>query len=644
MNSDVIHYLPDTVANQIAAGEVIQRPASVVKELVENSIDAGATSITIVVKDAGRTLIQIIDNGCGMSPTDARMAFERHATSKITTASDLTTLRTMGFRGEALPSVAVISQVDLRTMRRGDTVGTRLRICGEKFEGTEPVSTVPGTNIMVKNLFFNVPARRKFLKKDSIELGHIIHEFERQALVNTGVEFALIHNDVAIHQFPAGNLKQRIGALFGKPMENQLAPVATKTSLVKITGFVSQPKFAKKRGQQQFFFVNGRYMRHLLFHKTILRCYEHLVPAGSQPSYFINFELDPATIDVNIHPQKYEIKFEHELAILQILEAAVRETLGNSQGTATLDFDSDDAPEIPLFAPDNTADVPSDDAGGDFGGSDFGGGFGYETFRTDDIAPAAGPAPRVTAPRAGGQTAPQADWEKLYENFARRREQGYADMTVPPEAPEPPALGSGLVDGLFSAESLDEEGATPCFQLAGKYIVTTTSGGVMLIHQHRAHVRILYERWLRLLSERKVESQQLIFAEDLELPAAQGAVLSANAAILEGLGFKVTPNGGSRWSIVGAPALPARVSPGESLMAVLDELSARDEADADSLRAPAALAMARSAAVKAGQLLKISEMENIIAELFRCEAPNHTPDGLTVLTIISNDDINRLFQ
>ena len=627
MNSDVIHYLPDTVANQIAAGEVIQRPASVIKELVENSIDAGATSITIVVKDAGRTLIQIIDNGCGMSPTDARMAFERHATSKITTANDLSTLRTMGFRGEALPSVAVISQVDLRTMRRGDTVGTRLQICGEKFEGTEPVSTVPGTNIMVKNLFFNVPARRKFLKKDNIELSHILREFERQALVNTGVEFSLIHNDVPIHQFGASNLKQRIGALFGKPMESQLASLSTETSLVKITGFVAQPKFAKKRGQQQFFFVNGRYMRHLVFHKTIMRCYEHLVAAGSQPSYFINFELDPSTIDVNIHPQKYEIKFEHELAILQILEAAVRETLGNSQGAATLDFDSADAPEIPLFAPDLSADVPADDAG-DFGFATFG----------DNKEPTAAAIP----PRQSAHT-PTNDWEKLYDNFERRRSEGLNAMTPPPVAEEAPELGSGLVDGLFASDTADDI-ASPCFQLGNRYIVTNTSGGLMLIDQHRAHIRILYERWMRMMTDRKMESQQLIFAEDLEIPASRSAVIAANKDIIECLGYKIENNGSSRWSIVAAPALPARVSPGESLLAVVDELATRGTADGEALRAPAALAMAHSAAVKSGQPLKVSEMENIIAELFRCEAPNHTPDGLVVMTIISGEDINRLFR
>ena len=307
MNSDVIRLLPDSVANQIAAGEVIQRPASVVKELVENAIDAGATAITIVVKDAGRTLIQVIDNGCGMSPTDARMAFERHATSKISSASDLYSLHTMGFRGEALASIAAVAQIDMRTMRRDDKIGTRLTVSESRFEAQEPVVCAPGTNLMVKNLFFHTPGRRRFLKKDSVELSHIMHEFERMALVNTTVEFTMIHNDTTLHKFMSGTFKQRIGSLFGKNLESQLAPVGTDTSLVKICGFVGMPRFAKKRGAPQFLFVNGRHMRHPLFHKAIVKCYEQLIAADTQPSYFVNFEVEPDTIDVKIPPQKHEI-------------------------------------------------------------------------------------------------------------------------------------------------------------------------------------------------------------------------------------------------------------------------------------------------------------------------------------------------
>ena len=354
MNNDVIKLLPDSVANQIAAGEVIQRPASVVKELVENAVDAGATRIQIILKDAGRTLIQVVDNGCGMSATDARLAFERHSTSKISDASDLFSLHTMGFRGEALASIAAIAQVDLRTMRHGDSIGTRLLINGSKVESQQPEACAPGSNMMVKNLFFNVPARRKFLKKDSVELSNIMHEFERLALVNTHIEFTITHNDVVLHQLMGGALLQRIGMLFGKSIEKQVLPVVTDTSIVKIDGFVSRPENARKRGALQYFMVNGRNMRHPYFHKAVMTCYEQLIPAEEQPNYFINFTVDPETIDVNIHPQKHEIKFENEQPIWQIIVAAIKEALGRFNAVPSIDFDMADAPDIPVFNPDAT--------------------------------------------------------------------------------------------------------------------------------------------------------------------------------------------------------------------------------------------------------------------------------------------------
>ncbi len=357
-DSDIIKLLPDSVANQIAAGEVIQRPASVIKELVENSIDAGATSIQIIIKDAGRTLIQVVDNGSGMSPTDARMAFERHATSKISSADDLYVLHTMGFRGEALPSIAAVAQIDLRTMRRGDTVGSRLLISESHFEGQEPAPCVPGTNLMVKNLFFHMPARRKFLKKDSVELSHIMHEFERLALVNVDVAFSIISNGTTIHQLPAGTLKQRIATLFGKSVGSQLIPVETETTVVRISGFTGQPHAARKRGAPQLFFVNGRNMRHPYFHKAIMSCYTELIQPDTQPAYFINLEVDPATIDVNIHPQKHEIKFENEQAIWQILSAAIRQALGKANAAGAIDFYADQAPDIPVFLPDASTEMP----------------------------------------------------------------------------------------------------------------------------------------------------------------------------------------------------------------------------------------------------------------------------------------------
>ena len=409
--SDVIRLLPDSVANQIAAGEVIQRPASVIKELVENSVDAGATHIQIILKDAGRTLIQVVDNGCGMSDTDARLAFERHATSKISQAADLFALNTMGFRGEALASIAAIAQVDLRTMRRGESVGTRLIINGSKVESQEPEACQPGSNMMVKNLFFNVPARRKFLKKDSVELSNILREFERLALVNPELEFTLVHNDSVLHQLLRGSLKQRIGDLFGKSLEKQIIPVETETSIVKVTGFVGLPECARKRNALQYFFVNGRNMRHPYFHKAVMQCYEQLIPSDEQPNYFLNFEVAPDSIDVNIHPTKNEIKFENEQSIWQILVAAIKESLGKFNAVPSINFDAEDMPDIPAFTPDANAQhgIELD--------------LSYNPFASTPVS---------STPKSSGGGTPSSwrretnavtgDWEKLYANFTGKRD------------------------------------------------------------------------------------------------------------------------------------------------------------------------------------------------------------------------------
>lgn len=618
MNSDVIRLLPDSVANQIAAGEVIQRPASVIKELVENAVDAGATAIQIILKDAGRTLIQVVDNGCGMSPTDARMAFERHATSKISSATDLYSLHTMGFRGEALPSVAAVAQIDLRTMRHDDTIGTRLLISESKFESQEPASCVPGTNLMVKNIFFHMPARRKFLKKDSIELSHILREFERLALVNTNIDFTLIHNDVTLHQFRAGTLKQRIGALFGKNLESQIAAVSTETSLVKIDGFVGLPRFAKKRGAQQFLFVNGRNMRHPFFHKAIMKCFEQLIAPDSQPSYFINFEVDPSTIDVNIHPQKHEIKFEHEQAIWQILEAAIRETLGKTQAAGALDFDFNDAPDIPVFDPAAEAAMamPKEDFDA--------------AFNPFKAAPAEEPALHAPASSAGISWRPSAmnrpaqDWDKLYESFSNRRESAYNEQPAAiPDEPE-----------IFKVEA----DSPTCMQLQNSYIVTGTHSGLMVISQRRAHIRILFERYSAMLAEGRMASQTLIFPEDLEISASQGALLTELLPKLEDMGFGLTPDTATRWSIKAVPAPLASVNSAELLVSLIAEAESNPSA-AESLSRPLAAAMARSAAIKAQQPLSAREAEAIVADLFRCAEPSYTPDGLPVMTLIATEDI-----
>lgn len=644
MNNDIIRLLPDSVANQIAAGEVIQRPASVIKELVENAVDAGATAITIILKDAGRTLIQVVDDGCGMSPTDARMAFERHATSKIKAAEDLFNLHTMGFRGEALPSVAAVAQIDLRTMRHGDSIGTRLLISESKFESQEPATCVPGTNLMVKNLFFHMPARRKFLKKDSIEMGHVMREFERLALVNTDIDFTLIHNDMTMHQFRRSSLKQRIGALFGKNVESALAPVATETSLVKIDGFIGMPRAAKKRGAQQFFFVNGRNMRHPLFHKVVMRCYEHLIAPDAMPSYFINFQVDPSAIDVNIHPQKNEVKFEQESAICQILEASVRETLGKTQAAGALDFAGDEAPDIPLFDPAVSPVNPDEP---------FDENFNPFNMQPDDVPSfngswqdlSAGSVEQANPVHSTVKHAPQ-DWQKLYDNFNRERSEAYSEGGFRPASDNlPDSTPAAVGEGLFEASDMaDDVQPQDFFQFRNSYIVMGSRSGVMLISQRRAHIRILFERYLGALEEGAVASQNLLFAEEVNLSPSQSAVLEANMRSFNSFGFSFTRGDSDRWCVSAVPAPMCGTNPVQVILAMLDEMADTEDVTPQQILSPLALAMAQASAVRESQPLSKTEIDALIADLFRCAEPSYTPDGLPVMSIVGNDEIVSRFS
>lgn len=636
LEEDIIRLLPDSVANQIAAGEVIQRPASIVKELVENSIDAGATSIEIIIKEGGRALVQVVDNGKGMSPTDARMAFERHATSKIAAADDLAKLRTMGFRGEALPSIAAVAQIDLRTMRPGDHVGTRLLIAGSKVEGQEPTACPPGTNMMVKNIFAYLPARRKFLKSESVEFSHITHEFERLALVNTDVDFTLVHNDVTLHQLHRSSLKQRITALFGKAIGHQLIPVETESSIVRISGFVTLPQYARKRGAHQYFFVNGRNMRHPYFAKAILNCYSELSSAGTQPGYFINLEVDPERIDVNIHPQKHEIKFEDEQSIWQILSAAVKEALGKANASGAIDFDTDDAPDIPFFDPDAVGLEPGADVDPN-----------YNPFDTQ----------RSFTPSV------DKDWQKLYEDFTARAAQdmpapgddsttlvasrlgGNAEgveavrsrlNAVPDVAPPPPDVDLGLGVEVPKSES-------SIFTLHNRYIVSPTRSGLMLVDRHRAHVRVLYEKFCRRLSEGNVESQQLLFPEAVEVSASGSVALQTFSKELADLGFDMAFLGDNTWNITAVPSMAAGANAGELLMRLVEQLDLSGEAR-ESLIRPVAISMARAAAVKSDTVWSRSETESLLFELLALPTPDFTPDGLTVIRTITHQQLDNMFE
>ncbi|MBD5355000.1 MAG: DNA mismatch repair endonuclease MutL [Bacteroides sp.] len=628
--SDVIRLLPDSVANQIAAGEVIQRPASVIKELVENSIDAGATAITIILKDAGRTLIQVIDNGCGMSDTDARLAFERHATSKIRRADDLFSLSTMGFRGEALASIAAIAQIDLRTMLKGESIGTRIVINGSKIESQEPEACAQGSNLMVKNLFFNVPARRKFLKKDSVELSNIMREFERLALVNIGVDFTIISNDVTLHSLRRGSMKQRIADLFGRSLDKQIVPVDTDTSIVRISGFIGLPEYARKRNVLQFLMVNGRNMRHPYFHKAIMQCYEHLIPADVQPNYFINLTVDPETIDVNIHPTKSEIKFENEQAIWQILTATVRESLGRFNAAPAIDFDVDEAPEIPVFSPDSAADheVELDE--------------GYNPFaqpsRSSRTSALSGDD-EVASPRSKTESSLNfsrsserfQDWEKLYDDFVKKRDDGYASMIESKvNAPE---------------AELEMDTAAPVsatLQLKQTYILTPSRDGLMIIDQHRAHKRILYDSYITKVRERAFVCQRTMFPEVVELSPSQDAVLADVLPSLEELGFSLAPLGDHSWSINGVPSVLIGANPRDTLLGMIECVTETGEDLASSLHERIALSMAGSSAIRRGQTLSATEMDKLISDLFRLPTPARTPDGKTIFTIVNLDDIAKM--
>lgn len=638
--SDIIRLLPDSVANQIAAGEVIQRPASVIKELVENSIDAGATSVTIVIKDAGRTLIQVIDDGCGMSDTDARLAFERHATSKISRAADLFSLSTMGFRGEALASIAAIAQVDLRTMQKDATIGTRLLISGSKVESQQPEACAPGSNLMVKNLFFNVPARRKFLKKDAVELSNIMREFERLALVNIGVDFTLISNDTTLHALRRASLKQRIADLFGKSLGRQIIPVETDTSIVRINGFIGLPENARKRNPLQYFMVNGRNMRHPYFHKAIMQCYERLIPAEEQPNYFINLTVDPDTIDVNIHPTKNEIKFENEQPIWQILSAAVRESLGRFNAAPAIDFDVEDAPEIPAFTPDISAthEVELDDSYNPFARptGDARRASKLASLPDDDDDNIFYPTPTATSGRSAGghKSANFQDWEKLYDDFVRKRDDGYASIV------------ESKVNTPDAQEELEMETdsiAPATIQLKNSYILSPSREGLMIIDQHRAHKRILYESYLSKAREHTFVCQSTMFPEAVELSGAQDAVLCDIAPELENLGFNIAPLGDNTWSIMGVPSILKDANPRDTLLGMIENITESGEDLATGLHERLALSMARSSAIKRGQSLTAAEMDKLISDLFRLPSPGLTPEGNTVFTIINIDDISKLF-
>ena len=642
--SDIIHLLPDSVANQIAAGEVIQRPASVIKELVENAIDAEAQEIHVLVPDAGKTCIQVIDDGKGMSETDARLAFERHATSKIKEAADLFALRTMGFRGEALASIAAVAEVELKTRKADEELGTRIMIAGSKVETQEAVSCPKGSNFSIKNLFFNIPARRKFLKANSTELSNILTEFERIALVHPEVAFYLYSNDSELFNLPVMPLRQRILAVFGKKLNQHLLSVDVNTTMVKVSGFVAKPETARKKGAHQYFFVNGRYMRHPYFHKAVMDAYEQLIPAGEQISYFIYFDVDPANIDVNIHPTKTEIKFENEQAIWQILSAAVKESLGKFNAVPSIDFDMEGMPDIPAFDQTRPIEPPRVHYNSDF-----------NPFKT---------SPASSSSYSGGSySRPKVDWEGLYDGLekaskmnAPMEEEPFVDETnwasapVSTDMPEErmpyvseTEMAPSSPAPLYANESAVEKGAQH-FQFKGRFILTSVKSGLMLIDQHRAHIRVLFERYMSQIRQKQGVSQGVLFPEIVQLPASEAAVLESILEDFSAVGFELTPLGGGSYAINGIPSGIEGLNPVELVRNMVHTAMEKGSDVKEEVQTMLALTLAKAAAIVYGQVLSNEEMVNLVDSLFACPTPNYTPDGRTVLSTIKEEDIEKLFS
>ena len=632
--SDIIHLLPDSVANQIAAGEVVQRPSSVIKELVENSIDAGATQVQVIVEDAGKSLVQVIDNGKGMSETDARLAFERHATSKISEAKDLFALRTMGFRGEALASIAAVAQVELRTRAADKDLGVSIIIEGSRVVDQQPVNCPVGANFAVKNLFFNIPARRKFLKSNQTELSNILTEFERIALAHPETSFSLHSGGAAMMNLPAGNFKQRILGVFGKRLEAKLIPVEVKTTLINISGFVGVPSASRRKNAQQFFFVNGRYMRHPYFAKAVQTAYERLIPDGEQVPFFLNLEVAPEKIDVNIHPTKTEIKFEDETPIWQILLAAVREALGKHGVVPSLEFNTEGRPDIPVFTPGgNDVPAPQIEVNPD-----------YNPFAT---------SPSYLSGKGGGvggssytyNNKPAVDrhWQNAYAAaFPDKKETDFGEM------PDLPADQDAPAAQMFQSLPSEEQGEmkkseTDYFQFRGQYIITPVKSGLMLIDQHRAHVRILYDRFMARFADKPSVTQRLLFPQRLTLPPSEAVAFEKMMQDLQSVGFEVSSLGGGDFSVLGTPAGTEGLDASELLQDILQEtLDGKSDA-ADGIRHCIALTLARRAAMPVGEYLSGAEMSALVDQLFSTGTPNFTPDGQTVLVILAVENIEKLF-
>lgn len=604
--SDIIQLLPDSVANQIAAGEVIQRPASVIKELIENSLDAGASEIIVAVKDAGKTLIQVSDNGKGMSESDARMAFERHATSKIRNAEDLFSIRSMGFRGEALASIAAVADVELKTKQADQTLGTYINIKGSELISQESISCQTGSNFIIKNLFFNIPARRKFLKKESTELNNIIVEFQKTALANPDISMSLYHNNKEIHVLRSSNLQQRIGDIFGKNISRFLVPLESKSEALSIYGYVGKPEIAKKRNKEQFFYVNKRYMKHPYFYKAVMSAYENIISSDSNPSFFIFFDISPDMIDINIHPQKTEINFEDTPGVYQILRATVRQSLGKFNIVPSIDFDRDGEISMPYFAKNKEISEPEIEINPS-----------YNPFNTDDNK-------RKT--ERSQISAYNETWERLMSDFSN--------------------TDNNVSQSLFeskTAETDDNQSFKKYFQIRNKYIVTPVKSGLMVINQKRAHERILFETFMKTIKTGEFNTQKFLYPIEIEIDSPDFFLLSEVFGDLCDIGFDIESEKEDFIKINGMPAHLININPKTVIENIIINLRDNINDIKEDAREFLAETASRTAAVDYGIKLANEEIENLIETLFSCMLPNFTNDGRKIISIINYDEIEKLF-
>jgi DNA mismatch repair protein MutL len=608
--SDIIHLLPDAVANQIAAGEVVQRPASAVKELLENAIDSGASSIQLIIKDAGRTSLQIIDNGCGMSVTDARMSFERHATSKIKETNDLFKIHTLGFRGEALASIASVAQVELKTRREEDELGTILFVEGAQFKSQEPCACESGTSITVKNLFFNIPARRNFLKSNTIEFSKIMDEFNRVALIYPGIAFSLFNNGKPVYQLPKSNLKQRIVNLFGSLYNERLLPVEQESGLVNITGFIVKPEFSRKTKGEQFLFVNKRFIKHAYFNHAIDDAFHELMSDGTFPGYFLNFEVDPANIDVNIHPTKTEVNFLDSKYIYSILKSTIRQCIGRFTLSPKLDFENESPFDIPYFPSNKPIVEPTITLKPD-----------YNPFN-----------PSV-------QQNPD-----LSNRFSGRLPYSFVTELNDEQVIKLDSVDSQqMIETETESESLQFD-INNFFQLHNRFIVTPVKSGLMVIDQQLAHERILFERLMDTIENHRGASQQLLFPTEVNFLPPDAELIHELKGELYLLGFDLMDIGDHRFKIEGIPAEMPNEDPIHLIEGILESYKSNMLDFKSDRRSGLIRAMARNMAIRPGKKLQVEEMQVLIDELFACSLPDKTPSGRPTLSIISIGELSELFK